>query len=101
MVIKLTDIRNFLFEPVTTLKARLSEFNDLVWKRNQVIAITKNGKPTTVLLKFETFKTLLEASFLKEASYFDAKRLQRKKRDPEKEKWLTKFNQLGIDEKNK
>ena len=47
--------------------------------------VTKNGKPKTALLKFETNQKF----------DFDSTRLTRKKRSTIKEKWLKKCGQLG------
>ncbi|HBQ21103.1 MAG: hypothetical protein A2Z91_09650 [Deltaproteobacteria bacterium GWA2_38_16] len=96
---KYKDIDNFLFESLTVLKAKLSEYNDAVAKNDYFLAVTKNGKPETVLIKFDTLKELLKKYHSSARHYFDVAHLKRKKRNPIKEKWLKKWNQLGPYEK--
>jgi len=93
-----TDIDNFRFEPLAVVKARLSELNRLIAKQNLFIVLTKNGKPQTALVKFDFLKKLLRQYEAKKL-YIDPSKLKRKKRDPAKEKWLKKWNQLGFYEK--
>ena len=93
-----TDIENFQFEPLASVKAKLSELNALVNKQSLFIVVTKNGRPQTVLVKFDLFKKLLRNHRLPKL-YFDPVLLRRKKRNPVKEKWLKKWNQLGPYEK--
>lgn len=93
-----TDIENFQFEPLAAVKAKLSELNALVAKQSLFIVVTKNGRPQTVLVKFDFFKKLLRQYRLPKL-YFDPALLRRKKRNSVKEKWLKKWHQLGFYEK--
>lgn len=93
-----TDIENFKFEPLASVKAKLSEFNNLVARQNLFVVVTKNGRPQTALIKFDLLKKLLKQAHPTRL-YFEPSRLKRKKRSLSKEKWLRKWNQLGFYEK--
>lgn len=93
-----SDIENFRFEPLALVKAKLSEFSKLAAYNNLFIVVTKNGKPQTVLVNFDLFKKLLKQR--QSSSLFELTNLKRKKRNPLKEKWLKKWNQLGPYEKD-
>ncbi len=94
-----SDIENFRFEALALVKAKLSELSNWVSQNDHFLVITKNGKPETALIKFELLKELLR-QFPSPRPYFNPSRLKRKKRNPIKEKWLKKWNQLGPYEQN-
>ncbi|MDP2599352.1 MAG: hypothetical protein Q8P84_01275 [Deltaproteobacteria bacterium] len=50
-----TSLLNIDFEPLTEVKAKLSEKVATVVQQNRLLAITLNGKPKAILAPYDTF----------------------------------------------
>ena len=55
-------LKNIDFEPLTEVKARLSEKVANVSEKNRILAVTLNGKPKVVVVSYEEFLRWVEQS---------------------------------------
>ncbi len=116
MVLMDTSLLNIDFEPLTAVKARLSEKVTRVDQEGRLLTITVNGKPKAILVPYAEFLTWLQERQIPQAptpsmtfkqweqasprrravsrailNLFDMKNLSRKGQKPYKREALRKF----------
>jgi len=114
-----TSLKNIDFEPLTEVKAKLSEKVSTVSQKKRLLAITLNGKPTAILISYSEFLNWIQETqqpyiprrlslkqWEKEAkqrkavaclikNLFDVSKLSRKGQKPYKRNALKKFKKIS------